>query len=218
MDWEQYFEKLIDWKKFPAYRAEPRIDSLIGFYLSDILSDYLNIKIEDIIPELPLRLGTIHPEHNEKNFADRSYKVDFFAIGNNNKNYLIEFKTDPLSLRKPQDDYLNISKALGTKPIMTGIVKIAGVSSYKKKYTHLIEKLIGGGLLDIKHQYTGKNPECEIIYIIPSNRKKEKNIIDFLWIINWFKRKENLDEFEKAFSETLNIWFLEYSEDTINGA
>ena len=82
-----------------------------------------------------------------------------------------------------------------------------------------MEKLIGGGLLDTKHQYTGKNPKCEIIYIIPTNEKKENNKIDFLWIVNWFKRNENLDEFERAFIATLNLWFLEYSKVTNdNGA
>jgi len=33
VDWMNYFEMMKDWKKLPAYRAEPRIDSLVGYYL-----------------------------------------------------------------------------------------------------------------------------------------------------------------------------------------
>jgi len=211
MNWEKYFEMIIDWKQLPAYRAEPRIDSLIGYYLKDILSDYLNVRILEIIPELPLRLGTIHPEYNDKNFADRSYKVDFFAISENENNYLIEFKTDQASLRVPQDRYLNKAQTLGTEAILAGIVKISNVSSYKIKYRHLIEKLINCGLLTETFNYTGKNSKCKKVYIIPFNKNKEKNVIDYLWIVDWFKKNENLNDFELAFVSTLNQWYLEYS-------
>ena len=78
MEWNKYFEMLQDWKLLPAYRAEPRIDSFIGYYLKEILSDKLKDQINGIIPEFPLRLGTINPNINDKNYADRSYKVDFF--------------------------------------------------------------------------------------------------------------------------------------------
>jgi hypothetical protein len=219
MDWERYFETLIDWKKLPAYRAEPRVDSLIGFYLKEILEDFLKTQIEEIIPELPLRLGTIHPEYNTKNFADRSYKVDFFAVGTVSKNYFIEFKTDPSSRRELQDEYLNKSNELGSESIINGIVKISQVSSYKRKYNHLLEKLMQCGLLDSNLHYTGKNPKCENIYIIPANNKKEDNVIDYQWIVNWFKTNKKLDEFEIAFTKTLQLWFVEYSKKSNdNGA
>lgn len=216
MDWRKYFETLIDWKKLPAYRAEPRIDSLLGFYLNEILSDFKKIKIDGIIPELPLRLGTIHPEHNEKNFADRSYKVDFFAIGNNGVNYLIEFKTDPSSRRDSQDIYLIKSTELGTKKLLDGILTIAKVSSYKNKYRHLLDKLIEYGLFSVDLNYTGKNPICETIYIIPSNTNKANNVIDFQRIVNWFEKSEKLDDFEKSFKDTLQLWFTQYSDESKN--
>lgn len=81
MEWSKYFDMIEDWKKLPSYRAEPRMDSLVGFYLDELLSEYLNIKIEKTIPELPLRLGTIHPKYKDTTFTDRSYKVDFFLLG-----------------------------------------------------------------------------------------------------------------------------------------
>jgi len=72
MNWKHYFEMMIDWKKLPAYKTEPRIDSIIGYYLNPILSDYLKVDIEGIIPELPIRLGTVKPKHENTNYSDRS--------------------------------------------------------------------------------------------------------------------------------------------------
>ena len=60
MNPQTYFDMLIDWKQLPAYKLEPRIDSLVGYYLPDILNEFLGEKIVGGIPELPLRLGTIH--------------------------------------------------------------------------------------------------------------------------------------------------------------
>ncbi|RDD30042.1 hypothetical protein CR161_04575 [Prosthecochloris sp. ZM] len=59
MDWNGYFLMKRDWKKLPAYRAEPRIDSLVAFYLPDFSSEYFKDKTIGIIPELPLRLSTL---------------------------------------------------------------------------------------------------------------------------------------------------------------
>jgi hypothetical protein len=77
MNWNEYFAMMEDWKQLPAYRAEPRIDSFIGFYLPDMLADFCGEKMTGIIPELPIRLGTVKPHLNEESYADKSYKVDF---------------------------------------------------------------------------------------------------------------------------------------------
>ncbi|KMQ49720.1 hypothetical protein CHISP_3384 [Chitinispirillum alkaliphilum] len=69
MDWKHYFEIMKDWKRLPAYKAEPRIDSLIGYYLSDIVAELWNDEITGIIPELPIRLGTVKPKYEGSNFA-----------------------------------------------------------------------------------------------------------------------------------------------------
>jgi len=48
MEWKEYFDIMIDWKKLPAYKAETRIDSLIGFFLKSIISEYLKDEILSI--------------------------------------------------------------------------------------------------------------------------------------------------------------------------
>ena len=197
---------LIDWKKLPAYRAEPRIDSLIGFYLRQILENYLNVNIIGIIPELPIRLGTISTKLDKKKYADRSYKVDFFAIGSNGLSYLIEFKTDSKSKREKQDDYLIASKEVGTEKIINGILKIASVSGHKKKYNHLKNRLKEYGLLNEHYAYSGKNQSLEIVYVQPSDEKKQKMVIDFDWIASWLEQAHGSSSFESEFAKALRDW------------
>jgi hypothetical protein len=206
MEWKEYFEMMIDWKKLPAYKAEPRIDSLIGFFLKPILDEFLSEKIDGIIPELPIRLGTVRPELENTKYSDRSYKVDFFAIGNNGTNYLVEFKTDTKSRRNKQDEYLQVSKKLGTHKIIDGVLRIANVSSYKTKYIHLKDKLRNVGLLNEKFDYSGKNKGLEIIYVQPSNYQNEKLVIDFNWIADWLDKKSTNDSFDKELANALRKW------------
>ena len=200
---------MIDWKKLPAYRAEPRIDSLIGYYLKDILSNELGDQITGIIPEFPLRLGTVNPNIDDKNYADRSYKVDFFAIGSKGINYLVEFKTDGKSLRPGQDKYLIQSEKIGTMKIIDGVIKISEVSSYKVKYKHLLDKIQEFGLLDNNQNYTRLNPTLRKIYVIPYNKSKSSDIIDFKDIVEWFEKNASKDSFELELMKTLQIWYDE---------
>lgn len=205
MNWKDYFEMLADWKKLPAYKAEPRIDSLVGFFLPQFIEEYLKIKVVGTIPELPIRLATVKPKHEGTNYADRSYKVDFLIIGNNGKNYLVEFKSDSGSRRDGQDIYLEEARSVGTKLIVEGILQIASVSSYKTKYNHLLSKLTSYGLIN-NGEYTGLNPSFEVIYVQPSNRNNEDNIIDFIWISNWLNENYSDSEFEMEFAEALKVW------------
>lgn len=209
MNWNEYFDMMVDWKKLPAYKAEPRIDSLLGYFLKPILCEYLQVNIEEIIPEVPIRLGTVHPHHEGTNYSDRSYKVDFFAIGSNGINYLVEFKTDTNSRRDKQDDYLLRSVHLGTQKVLEGILRIDSVSNYKTKYGHLKAKLQSAGLLDSNMNYSGKNKDFKIIYIQPNNKNNESSVIDFEWVANWFEKKSESDEFEIQFAKALRRWTID---------
>ena len=206
MNWKEYFDMMIDWKKLPAYKTEPRVDSLIGYYMTSILNDYLGEQIAGVIPELPIRLGTVKPELEKSKHAERSYKVDFFAVGSKEANYLVEFKTDTSSRRDNQDEYLEISKKLGTKPIVDGILKISDVSSYKKKYNHLKNKLLDIGILNNQFQYSDKNEQLEIVYVQPSNYQNEELVIDFNWIADWLDKKTDKSNFETELAIALRKW------------
>jgi hypothetical protein len=73
------------------------------------MSEYLKDDIDEIIPELPIRTGTVKPEFKNTKHSERSYKVDFFAIGNKGVNYLVEFKNDAYILKfNPKTIFLPI--------------------------------------------------------------------------------------------------------------
>ena len=210
MDWNAYFAMMEDWKQLPAYKAEPRIDSLIGFYLSDMASDYFQDTITGIIPELPIRLATVQPQHEGTTYADRSYKVDFYLLGESGTNYFVEFKTDSGSRRIKQDTYLGDAKHQGMAAITGGITRIASVSSYKKKYSHLLEKLTALGLINETKQFTGKSDTIKVIYVQP--RRQDQGtivVIDFRWISQWLTKKYAENEYEDALSRTLLRWSVD---------
>jgi hypothetical protein len=205
MNWNSYFRMMRDWKKLPAYRAEPRIDSIVGFYLPDFASDYLNDKITGIIPELPLRLATL----DEEKTGDKSYKVDFYLLGASGTHYLVEFKTDSSSRRDKQDEYLEQAKVKGMALIVDGILRIADVSTFKNKYEHLIIKLKNLELLDENRRYCGSNVLPEIVYVQPgfnTGKNNGDNVIAFDWIADWLKRNYQEGDFEKELGETLAEW------------
>ncbi len=206
MNWEKYFDTLDDWKKLPAYRAEPRIDSLIGFYLPEFISEQFNDEINGIIPELPLRLATIKPEYEGTTFADRSYKVDFYLLGKSGTHYFIEFKTDSKSRNNKQDKYLQSLEQIEMKKIVDGILRIASVSPYKIKYNHLLEKLKTLKLIDDENNYIGQTGKNLILYLQPNNYKQESNCLDFQTFIDWLEKKDSVDQFEIEFIKLLKSW------------
>ena len=211
MNITKYFEMLIDWKQLPAYRIEPRIDSFIGFYLPGLLNHYFSDKIIGVIPEFPLRLGTIHPEHNEKNFAQRSYKVDFYALSDCGKNYFVEVKTNSSSRRDKQDKYLHLSTKVGMKNIVEGVIQISKVSSYKIKYNYLKAKLSDLGLIDDLDNFSGKSEKIEILYVQPKRLYSDegKLVIDFAYISDWLSSEYPNNQFALEFSDTIKKWMAD---------
>ena len=89
---------------------------------------------------------------------------------------------------------------------MNGILKIASVSRYKKKYSHLKNKLKEYSLLDENYTYSGRDQRLEIVYIQPSNNKKEENVIDFDWIAHWLEQIHDPSSFESEFARALREW------------
>jgi hypothetical protein len=75
---EQLFDLLDHWRHLPAYQLERRADILFALYLPEFLSERLGIPIRaEMIPEFPVRLGTIYPETVDNN---SSCKIDYLAF------------------------------------------------------------------------------------------------------------------------------------------
>ena len=70
-----------------------------------------------------------------------------------------------------------------------------------------MEKLQKLSLLDENLEYIGKNEELEIIYIQPSNKANDENIIDFKKVAEWLSKREDTGEpFEKCLKTALLKW------------
>ncbi len=179
MDPRKYFDMLIDWKKLPAYRLETRIDSILGYYLKDILQDKLNKVVSLVIPEFPLRKGTLNPRN--KLDPNRSEKADFYVRCQDGVNLLIEVKSASASRRVRQDEYLRLAQEIGMAALIEGLRQISTASRARHKYAHLRSKLLAGGLIDEDYTYTGISSAIQVIYIQPKTLgdKADITVIDF---------------------------------------
>ena len=146
----QYFDRLKAWKRLPAYKAEPRVDAIIGTVLPRVLPGLTGWEVDVLIPEFPLRLGTIAlPGCTDTRNANRSFKADFFVRTNCGRNLLIEFKTDMSSRRSKQDEYLLAAQKAGLSALFDGIALLQKHSRATDKYRCLLEQLsrVGPGSL-----------------------------------------------------------------------
>jgi len=62
------------------------------------------------------------------------------------------------------------------------------------------------GLLTDQLKPSGMNDRLEIIYVQPSNKDGENNIVDFSWIADWLDKKYQDESFEKELAKALRIW------------
>jgi hypothetical protein len=126
---ESYFRRLDAWRHLPAYRLEPRVDELLSLYVRGILEERTGQALDEtLLPELPLRLGTLWEGDTERpNLADH---VDFALFARDRTVvYLLEVKTDQGSRREAQDKYLRQAAALGFREIVDGILQISLATS-----------------------------------------------------------------------------------------
>lgn len=201
MNFINTLDSLLDWKNLPAYKAEPRVDFIVAGALPEIIRHKFNEEIDLIIPEFPIRIGSIYPDKN----INRSFKLDFYLLLKSGRNIFIEFKTDSGSRREKQDKYLKASEKVGLKVLMDGVIKIYNATTYKKKYLYLIEKLISKSLLSVvdnKITETVKNELIEIVYIQPQS--KNENEIGFDEISELMKKSD--DKLYQHFGEILKSW------------
>jgi len=207
---DKVFDLLDDWRNLPAYQLERRADIFFAIYLPDILKDKFGVDIEFIIPEFPVRIGTIYPDLGSKN-PNLSFKIDFVAVSNLKKTvYLVELKTDVGSRRDNQDKYLERSKKKNITTLVDGILQINQATSSKRKYGYLLDLLSKIGWIDsstlqnISHDYN-----IEIVYIQPINTTsiKEQQNNSIITFGNIQKTLSTLDDgLTQRFLQSLKQW------------
>jgi hypothetical protein len=193
------------WRNLPAYQLERRADIFFSIYLPEILSHKFGVEIEGVIPEFPIRVGTIHHELD----INKSFKVDYLAKANESKIIiLVELKTDEGSRRDKQDWYLERAKQVGLTELLDGVRKIYKATNSKKKYEYLLGLLqdLGFIILDENGTFeiTQTDYVIQIVYIQPNNPDGQDNVITFQEISEIIERHG--DELSLRFSKSLLKW------------
>lgn len=193
-------EQLGAWRHLPAYRLEPRADAFFGLYIHGVVERHVARELyRVVIPELPLRKGTLSCDTQKPN---ESVKADYALFAKNDDVvYLIELKTDQASRRNKQDKNLERAKELGWHKIVDGIVQTmcATTPQHRPKYLHLLDLLEEVGAVSVpseiyralpgdilQHLRKVQNlarPETaiEVLYIQPraTDKDKRRDVIDF---------------------------------------
>jgi len=136
----EIFDNMDAWRHLPAYQLERRADIFFSIYLPDLLFNKFCVKIEGVIPEFPIRIGTIHPKLD----INKSFKVDYLAkVKESNTIMFVELKTDQGFRRDKQDWYLERAKQVGLVELLEGVRKIFTATNSKKKYKYLLDRFRG---------------------------------------------------------------------------
>ena len=201
---DQLFSNLDTWRHLPSYQLERRADVFFSVYLPEFLREMRGLDIEIVIPEFPVRVGTIQPKID----INKSFKIDYVAkIRNANKILFIELKTDDHSRRDKQDWYLLEAKKKGMPALLRGLKKIYAATDAKSKYDHLLRALETANLIQLggRNIFEPMDQDCDIsiIYVQP-HPDSENDTITFDELAEFVGKKE--DHLSKRFSQSLKDW------------
>jgi hypothetical protein len=198
------FNLLDNWRHLPNYQLERRADIFFAMYLPHVLKHKLGFTVSHIIPEFPLRIGSMTDVN-----INRSFKVDYAVFVEGRPDYcmFIELKTDDGSRREKQDRYLECATNAGMKMVVDGIVKIWGATSSKNKYRALLKSMEKVNLLNFDNgaveNITSERYQIEVLYLQP-NCNEDENGISFLEMADSIRKLD--DPFSLRFAESLEMW------------
>lgn len=122
-----------EFKRYPKFQYERRIDPFIGFFLPAVLAARYGTAVESLIPEFPVKA------HSSRRL---SKNIDYMAFDAINKTLtFVELKTDASSVRASQLDYY--AEALGTPwtQLLAHVHWVREGSESKHKYDHLLARI-----------------------------------------------------------------------------
>ena len=162
---DRVLKRLDEWRHLPAYALERRVDVFIGMFLPEILRSKEELiplgSTLKVIPEFPLhkRLCEISKEDKAGNL---SVNVDFAVFcKEENKLILVELKTDAKSTSNNQLNNMRSAKGSPTRNVLQGVIKVAQTSNEKRKYAHLIWKLLEIECIEIDGTRKRDDGTCE---------------------------------------------------------
>ncbi len=185
------FDQLDKWRHIPKYQLEPRASPFFALFLPHVLRLQYELETEpDIIPEFPLRHGTLQTNTNPSG-KNLSVNVDYAALTKNGQSvFLVELKTDMSSLRPEQDSYLEKAKDREFKELVDGVLTVSRVPRKKvyinhtMKYVRLLERLSKLRLVHV--------PDISEDVWRDASQGNDKGLVDALKDARSIVRKEGL--------------------------
>jgi hypothetical protein len=165
----QLFDRMDAWRHLPDYQLERRADLFFSLYLPEVLQAKLGFVVRpEIVPEFPLRLGTLYPGRG----SNRSVKVDYLALSaDGGEAILVELKTDGNSRRDKQDAELAAAREAGMPRLLEGVIEIFHATVAKGKYIQLLNRLGRLGLVEVQTDLCEKTANsCEVKVTCLSSR------------------------------------------------
>ena len=218
----EIFDRMDEWRHLPNYQLERRADLLFSLYLPEALEANLGFPVRrDLIPEFPVRIGTIFPSI----LINKSFKIDYLAMSQTGaKAIFVELKTEGRSRRSEQDEYLAVAREVGLSALLEGLLTIFQATTAKRKYFHLLDRLARLGLLRIPDdmreimklprlrgvngaakgiEITCQVDELVVVYIQPEG-DGDNNIISFENFRSVVER--HTDPLSTRFAQSLREW------------
>lgn len=206
----QVFSLLNDWRHFPFYSLETRAAPFFAVFMREILNKHFGCEFHEVlIPEFPLRIGTLDTERERKQrklekrrrpSSDQSYNVDYVAFQEDKSTaYLVELKTDMDSIRLAQMDYLCKAREKKFPSLVEGVKKFAQKSNKKQKYINLLHRLSSLGI--------------ELVYIRPDSRIFDKTFDRV--VAGWTSEQKNIEVKHQNFS-SIKVVYVQPRADNPN--
>ena len=199
------FNQLDDWRRLPNYQLERRADIFFAIHIPVLFKRLFSLEVLDILPEFPIRIGTIYPTVP----INKSYKADYIVYADNLKAFLVELKTDNGSIRNDQVKYYFKSIESGYYSLLSGLLEIYNASSYKSKYISLLSRLVDNGSLE-KNEGSYKPIEKYSFYHLPIFIKPTLSELDTGYILTYEKiigiLKNEQNQLTQRFIKSLQEW------------
>lgn len=146
------FKNLDNWRRHPKYQLERRVDIFFSLYLKEVLEDKFKSDngfyiADKLIPEFPVRKGTILEDFKDHQHKNMSYNIDYLTTCKDSKNIIfVELKTEQKSINKNQNNCLKETKEIDFIKILEGIKELCKATEAKGKYYCLLKELQSLGL------------------------------------------------------------------------
>ncbi len=218
------FDFLDEWRHYPAYQLERRVDIFFAVYLRGFLENRLGVALKPtIIPEFPIRLPTEAIKNSKRVKSFMSSKVDFVLVTESKTTaYLVELKTDAASHDSEQEKLYRKTAGENFRDALQGVLEIARSENASKKYLSLLHKLMSVGLLaktvgekgkekfDLHHSLPAEIV-AHVVYIEPPAKKGRQlqegfQSLSLSQFADYLHTLEARDTFAKMFAAKLDSW------------